>query len=39
MAGTKETYVNMERIKGVQEAFNDNDLEFDEDKVLYARFF
>ncbi len=27
MAGTKETYVNAERIKGVQEAFKANDLE------------
>ena len=38
MAGTRETYVNTERIKGVQEAFKENDLEMHEEDVLYAQF-
>lgn len=38
MAGTKETYVNTERLTGVQKAFNENALEFDDNKVLYAQF-
>ena len=38
MAGTKETYVNAERIKGVQKAFNENGLELDDEEVLYAQF-
>jgi LacI family transcriptional regulator len=38
MAGTRETYVNTERIKGVQKAFNENGLELDEKSVLYAQF-
>jgi len=38
MAGTKETHVNAERIKGVQEAFKANDLELCEEDVLYAQF-
>ncbi len=38
MAGTKETYVNAERIKGVQKAFKANDLKLCEENVLYAEF-
>lgn len=38
VAGTKETYVNAERMKGVQQAFQANDLELYDDKVLYAQF-
>ena len=38
MAGTQETYVNTERIKGVQEAFKENDLELSDEDVLYAQF-
>lgn len=38
MAGTKETYVNSERLKGVQQAFQDYKLEVDPGKVLYAQF-
>ena len=38
VAGTKETYVNAERMKGVQQAFQENDLELCDDKVLYAQF-
>lgn len=38
MAGTRETYVNTERIKGVQEAFKANELELDVENVLYAQF-
>jgi DNA-binding LacI/PurR family transcriptional regulator len=38
MAGTLETYVNKERIKGVQDAFKARKLEFYEEKVLYAQF-
>ncbi|MEK4403646.1 MULTISPECIES: LacI family DNA-binding transcriptional regulator [unclassified Sporosarcina] len=38
VAGTKETDVNAERIKGVQEAFKENDLEMCDEDVLYAQF-
>ncbi|WP_391209637.1 LacI family DNA-binding transcriptional regulator [Psychrobacillus sp. L4] len=38
MAGTRETYVNTERIKGVQDAFKANELELDDENVLYAQF-
>lgn len=38
VAGTKETDVNAERIKGVQEAFKENDLEMCDEEVLYAQF-
>lgn len=38
VAGTKETYVNAERMKGVQQAFQANDLDLCDDKVLYAQF-
>lgn len=38
MAGTIETYVNTERIKGVQDAFKDKKLEFNDERVLYAQF-
>ena len=38
MAGTKETHVNTERIKGVQKAFNEHGLELHGENVLYAQF-
>ncbi|AOV08583.1 LacI family DNA-binding transcriptional regulator [Sporosarcina ureilytica] len=38
MAGIKETHVNSERLKGVQQAFREYDLEVDKNKVLYADF-
>lgn len=38
VAGTKETDVNAERIKGVQEAFKENDLVMCDEDVLYAQF-
>ncbi|WP_391115808.1 LacI family DNA-binding transcriptional regulator [Psychrobacillus sp. L3] len=38
MAGTRETYVNTERIKGVQDAFRAKELELDVADVLYAQF-
>lgn len=38
MAGTKETYVNSERLKGVQKAFDANDLELKDENVLFANF-
>ncbi|MFF2753013.1 LacI family DNA-binding transcriptional regulator [Psychrobacillus sp. NPDC058041] len=38
MAGTLETYVNKERIKGVQDAFKEMKLAFNDEKVLYAQF-
>ena len=39
VAGTKETYVNAERIKGVQEAFKENDLEMCDEDVLVCSIF
>lgn len=38
MAGTRETYVNTERLKGVREAFQDYDLELHDEDILYAEF-
>ncbi|QFF99149.1 LacI family transcriptional regulator [Psychrobacillus glaciei] len=38
IAGTIETYVNTERMKGVQDAFKANNLELDDKHVLYAQF-
>ncbi|WP_342504843.1 LacI family DNA-binding transcriptional regulator [Sporosarcina sp. FSL K6-2383] len=38
VAGTKETYVNVQRMKGVQQAFKAKELELSDDKVLYAQF-
>ncbi|GGA71515.1 LacI family DNA-binding transcriptional regulator [Ornithinibacillus halotolerans] len=38
MAGTKETFVNMERIKGVEEAFYSYGLELTNSSVLFANF-
>ena len=38
MAGTEETYVNKERMKGVQKAFKEYGLEFHEENVLHANF-
>lgn len=38
VAGRKKTYVNSERIKGVQEAFKLNGLELDFEEIMYADF-
>lgn len=38
IAGRKKTYVNSERIKGVQEAFKENGLELKTDEIMYADF-
>lgn len=38
VAGRKETYVNSERIKGVQDAFKDNSIELNTDEIIYADF-
>ena len=38
MAATRETYVNTERLKGVQEAFKENNLDLNDDHILYAEF-
>lgn len=38
MAGTRETYVNKERMKGVEEALGGNDLKIEEVPVLEAGF-
>lgn len=38
MAGTEETYVNSERLKGVQQAFQEHKIVLEDDKILYAEF-
>ncbi|SET00379.1 transcriptional regulator, LacI family [Oceanobacillus limi] len=38
IAGTKETYVNSERLKGIERAFGDFGLELREENILYANF-
>lgn len=38
MAGRKKTYVNSERIKGVQEACMENEVELQDNEILYADF-
>ncbi|SDN13575.1 transcriptional regulator, LacI family [Psychrobacillus sp. OK028] len=38
IAGRKNTYVNSERIKGVQEAFKENGLELNLEGIMYADF-
>lgn len=38
VAGTKNTYVNSERIKGVQEAFKERSLELNLEEIIYADF-
>lgn len=38
MAGRKKTYVNSERIKGVQEACKENEVELQDNEILYADF-
>lgn len=38
VAGTKETYVNMKRLKGVRQAFEECDLILEENQILYADF-
>lgn len=38
MAGTEETYVNTERLKGTRQAFQEQEAVLEDDKVLYAEF-
>lgn len=38
IAGTKETYVNIERIKGVQEAFRESGLVLSTEEIMHANF-
>lgn len=38
MAGTRETYVNMERMKGAEEAFTAYGLELPDERIFYANF-
>lgn len=38
MAGTKETHVNSERLKGVQKAFEEYNLTLTDNRILYADF-
>lgn len=38
MAGTEETYVNSERLKGTEQAFQEHGAVLDKDKIFYAGF-
>lgn len=38
VAGTRETYVNSERLKGVQQAYREAGLELEENHIVYADF-
>lgn len=38
VAGTKETFVNLERLRGIRQAFEHHGLELREEQILYADF-